>query len=214
MGHQINLGYTYNSQSPFGDAIYPAFTSDTQTFESTEGGFNRHNMVTVPGGWWYQYLDLNLAGITTPGHGLDLSLAGSKIEFDTRCFQDPQLNTDPYGDAPVFFRVYTYAADGDTYLGHRDFSIVYATQAPWSDDPYPAWTHVTIDINGSSFTDGGTFDPANVSRIRWYGTDWAGGGTDFVDLRNVTITPVPEPSSFLLLAAGLAGLAFLARRRN
>ena len=39
--------------------------------------------------------------------------------------------------------------------------------------------------------------------------DPAGGGID-----NLTFTPVPEPSTFLLLGGGLAGLAFVARRRK
>ncbi len=213
MDQQINLGYTYNSQSPSGDAIYPAFNSDTQTIAN---GFTRHNLTTVPGGWYYQYVDLNLAGITTPGAGLDLSSAGSTVQFDTRYYQNPETNTNPYGDAPVFLRLYTYAADGNTYLGHRDYSIVYATQAPWNNPPYPTWTTVTVDVNAAAHSDGGAFDPANVSRIRWYGTDWSGGGDDFVDFRNLVLTPgvVPEPSSVLALMAGLAGLLPLVRRRK
>jgi hypothetical protein len=141
---QINLGYTYNSQSPSGDAIYPAFNSDTQTF--FPGSHVRHNLLYGggAGSWYYQYVDFNLAGITTPGNGLDLSAAGSTVTFDTRYYQDPEMNTNPYADAPVFLRLYTYGADGNTYIGYRDYSIVYATQAPWSDPPYPTWTTVTV----------------------------------------------------------------------
>lgn len=216
MDQQINLGYTYNSQSPSGNAIYPAFNSDTQTIAD---GFTRHNLVYGggAGGWYYQYVDLNLAGITTPGAGLNLSLAGSTISFDCRYYQDADTNTNPYGDAPVFLRLYTYGADGNTYLGHRDYSIVYATQAPWNNPPFPTWTTVTVDVNNApNITQGGAFDVTNVSRIRWYGTDWSGTGADFVDFKNLVITPgvVPEPSSILALVAGLAGVAPLVRRRK
>ena len=214
---QINLGYTYNSQSPSGDAIYPAFNADTETFIGGDGGFVRHNLVYPGGGagsWWYQYVDFNLAGITTPGLGLDLSAAGTEVVFDTRYFQDPETNTNPYADAPVFLRLYTYGADGNTYLGHRDFSIVYATQAPWNNPPYPTWTTVVVDVNSAPHTDGGSFDITNVSRLRWYGTDWSGTGDDFVDFRNLKITAIPEPASILGVFAGLGGLVPLMRRKK
>ena len=206
---QINLGYTYNSQSPSGDAIYPAFNSDTQTF--FPGSHVRHNLLYGggAGSWYYQYVDFNLAGITTPGNGLDLSAAGSTVTFDTRYYQDPEMNTNPYGDAPVFLRLYTYGADGNTYIGYRDYSIVYATQAPWSDPPYPTWTTVTVDVNATTYTEGGAFDVTNVSRLRWYGTDWSGVGTDFVDFRNLVITP--EPGTLALLGLGIM---LAARRRG
>ena len=217
MNAQINLGYTYNTQSPLGDAIYPAFNTDTQTFEVTEGGFTRHHLVAGQGGgsYFYQYVDFNLAGITTPGAGLDLSGTGSTVTFDTRYFQDADSNSNPYGDAPVFLRLYTYAADGNTYLGYRDYSIVYATQAPWSNPPYPTWTTVTVDVNAApNISEGGSFDVHNVSRLRWYGTDWSGSGSDFVDFRNLSIDAIPEPSSILVLLAGLGALAPLVRRRK
>ncbi len=207
---QINLGYTYNSQSPSGDAIYPAFNTDTQTF--FPGSHVRHNIVAGGGAasYWYQYVDLNLAGITTPGAGVNLSAPDSTVVFDTRYYQNAETNTNPYGDAPVFLRLYTYAADGNTYLGHRDYSIVYATQAPWSNPPYPTWTTVTVNVNTTAYTDGGTFDVTNVSRLRWYGTDWSGTGDDFVDFKNLVITP--EPTALVLLALG--GVLVARRRRS
>lgn len=204
MNAQINVGGT-SSQSPSGNAIYPAFNSDTQTIYADGAlepqGFTRHKMTTTPGGWWYQYLDLKLAGIS----GLDLSAPDATISFDTRYFQDAETNTNPYGDAPVFLRAYSYAADGNTLIGYRDYGIVYGTQAPWNNPPYPTWTTVTVNVAGG--TDSGLVT-SNVNRIRWYGTDWSGGGFDFVDFKNVVITP--EPATMILL--GLGGL--LLRRRR
>jgi len=162
-------------------------------------------------------VDLNLAGITIPGYGLDLSGSGATMSFDTRFYQDPQTNTNPYVDAPVFLRIYTYDTDGDTYLGHRDYSIVYATQSPWSDSPYPTWTNVTVNFNSTAYSQEYSFDITNVSRIRFYGTDWSGTGDDFVDFRKLTIddgisAPVPEPATMLLLGLGLIGLAGVRRK--
>ncbi len=208
MDAQINNGHTYNTQSPSGDAIYPAFNTDTQTFfldgatdpqsgQVEPEGWNRHHLVAGggAGSWWYHYIDFNLADITTPGNGLDLSHPCARIEFDARYYQDPNTNSNPYGDAPIFPRLYTYDADGNTYLGHRDFNIRYgpnAGQFPFG-DWYPTWAHVVVFINSGSYSDGGTFDVANVSRIRFYGTDWSGGGDDFVDFKNFIITDDPLP---------------------
>lgn len=208
MDAQINLGYTYSSQSPNGDAIYPAFNANTQTIYGPgvlePEGFTRHNLLTQPGTWYYQYVDFNLAGFSTPAAGLDLSGPCARIEFDTRFFHDENTNSNPYADAPVFVRIYTYASDGNTYLGFRDYSIVYATQGPWSNPRYPEWTRVVVFVNQPGYTQGGVFNVTNVSRLRFYGTNWAGGGNDFVDFKNVlvrddipppAINPMPDPDS-------------------
>lgn len=208
MNAQINLGYTYNSQSPSGDAIYSAFNSGPQTIwpdGSTDPisgsvepeGWTRHDLDLGAGAasWWYQYIDFNLAGISTPAAGLDLSHPCARIEFDARFYQDPNTNSNPYGDAPIFPRLYTYGADGNTYLGHREFNIRYGPNAGYFPfgDWYPTWAHVVVFINSGNYTDGGTFDVTNVSRIRFYGTDWSGGGDDFVDFKNFIITDDPLP---------------------
>lgn len=194
MDAQINYGDTYNSQSPNGDAIYvPPNLNGSISFRADEAeGYVRNNYNS---GWYYgPYLDTNLAHITTPGTGLDLSHPCTRIEFDARVYQDAATNSNPYGDANIFVRIYTYAADGNTYLGYRDFGIVYGPNVnffPFG-DWYPTWSHVVVFVN-KSYSEGGTFDVTNVSRLRFYGTDWSGGGFDFTDVKNLIITNDPLP---------------------
>jgi hypothetical protein len=225
MNQQINLGFLYNTQTTMssqGNAIYPAFdgaTANTAQIIYADGalepqGFTRRRLTSAFGAanWWYEYVDLNLAGITTPSSGLNLSSSSSKIEFDARFYQDEDTNSNPYYDAPIFVRIYTYGADGNSYQGYRDYGIVYGPDA--SSFPngqwYPNWAHVVIDVNNApGIADGDAFDITNVSRIRFYGTDWSGTGADFVDFKNLTFTP--EPASIALLALG--GLGLCRRRR-
>ncbi len=215
MDSQINVGRS-TAQSPSGDAIHPApwvDPQDTFEFRADEAeGYVRHYLDQGGAGTWYYgpYVDFYLAGVTDDY----IDITGQKLEFETRYYQDPVTNSNQYGDAPVFVRMYTYDDDGTgtypNYSGHRDFGIVYGPnlQPGGDDDPYPTWTKVVVDLAGG--TDSGTFDPTRVSKLRFYGTDWAGGGDDFVDFKNLTI--VPEPATMSLL--GLAGLALLRRRRK
>lgn len=225
MAEQINVGKPGTVQSPSGDAIYPlsAATGQVSFGNDGDGGYTR---LRFPGnanpdpakrqGWFYLYLDTNLAGFDG---GVDLS-GDSSVSFDARYFQDPQTNTKPYSDAPIFVRLYTYGGPtADTLLGYSDFSIVYATQAPWNNPPYPTWTRVTLNPMSGTVTN--AFDLKHVTRMRWYGTDWNGAGDDFIDIRNVTFSgdyvkpptpPIPEPASMALLLTG--ALPLLARRRK
>lgn len=216
MDQQINVGKPGTAQSPTGNAIYPLAGTGSSLSFGTDGTDGWSRCTTTGGGWYYHYLDLNLAGIGA----VDLSQAGSTVSFDARYFQDPQTNAGAYADAPIFARVYTYAADGNTALGYRDFGIVYATQPTWNNPRFPDWTRVTIDVNSAgTVTNVGTglYDPSKISRIRWYGTDWQGHGQDFVDVKDVSLSGtgiVPEPGTISLLLTGLLPFAARLRKRK
>lgn len=196
-----------------GDAIYIPFGGGWISFESdATDGWTRRHMDNA--GWYALEVDLELAGVGA----LDLSAPGSTVEFDCRYFQN---NANPYADAPIFLRL--YSAGG----GWRDYGIVYQTGINWSCAPvpdYPAWFHVQIDVgdlNADTNCDGtpdvtsSGFDPTQVTRVRFYGTDWnyVDGAADWIDVKDLrivafsspqppgpyTVTPVlfvPDPASF------------------
>lgn len=225
MNQQINKGLPGTKQSPNGDAIYvPDFGGGTLSFEPP--GDPEHTRITIYGGnWWYLYLDFALAGYAP----LNITGPGSTLEFDARYYQDENTNSDPYADAPIFVRIYTYDYDPhgepqtDEYVGHRDFSIVYQTNPDLTDCPaaeYPAWTHITIDLNdmlanyicrcNPTVEEGGTFDPTRMTRMRWYGTDWNGFGDDYVEVKNIKLTLKPPTCPGDLDKDGKIGLSDLA----
>ena len=218
---QINIGRE-TFQSPTGNAIYWPIAGNVGSFPGDEAeGYARTNWINDPGSWQYgPYIDFYLAGATNDW--VDLS-AGGLIEFDTRVFNDPVTNTNPYGDANLFVRMYTYVDDGnpangsyETYAGNMDFGLIYG---PTGEAYYPDWTHITIDILNdpssiahANFDAGLLFDITKISRIRFYGTNWSGHGDDFVDVKNFQINAIPEPGTIAMFALGLLGL--LATRRK
>ncbi len=196
LDQQIDLGA--------GPAIYvPPGLNGSLSFQPGTPGFVR-NMWPSADSWYYgPYVDFHLAGIG------DIDVSNAQLEIDLRYFKEDGN----YGDAPIFLRIYSIDGAGN-YLGHRDYSIIYAVQPPWNDPPAPAWTHKTIYLNDSAmnpYTDGGAFNVNSVGRIRLYGTDWGADPTqtDYIDAKELVISVIPEPAALMLLALG----AGLLRRR-
>ena len=149
-------------------------------------GFCRAILST--GGGWYTGPDINLikAGVGA----VDINDLQARMEADFRYFQSPTTNTDPYGDAPVFLRLDTLDDTG-AVVGSRDYSIIYGPSMKDSPDKYPVWQHKIIYLNNyglQAYSDSGSFDPAKVGQVHLYGTDWTGGGDDFVDIKKILFT--------------------------
>ncbi len=199
MDQQIDLGS--------GPAITASLPT-VLTFEPDQGGgFTRAHLA---GGDYYDapFIDLQRAGI-----GLLDVTGGISISVETRYFQDPQTNRLPYSDAPVFLVLISMDSNGDM-AGTRDFGLVYATQPPNNDPPFPTWTLASVDSAIDPYVDN-NFDPTRVNWIYFWGTDWQGSGDDFVDFRNLRFEAgpvIPEPASLALVGLGLACAGVLRRR--
>ncbi len=181
MDQQINLGE--------GDAIFSSgdafITFEPANPPDEPEGFTRYHLNK---GWYYgPYIDFVLSG----DGPIDITKTNLTFEFDARAFQDPITNTNPYGDCNIFVTMYNY--DGSMLNGYREYGIVYGPNVnsfPFG-DWYPTWSHVTISVatSGKDTNYGGnTFDPTNITRMRFYGTDWDtgnGGLDDFIDIKNV-----------------------------
>jgi len=74
------------------------------------------------------------------------------------------------------------------------------------DDYFSIWHEFTFSVTG----DGSGYSGYDLLSFSAIGLDDSYGG--FID--NVTMTPVPEPATMLLLGTGLAGLVGLQRRRK
>lgn len=202
---QINVGRPGTGDSPAGNAIYlpPGDTVNHLEFRNDEAQGYTRMWIGATGYHFGPYIDLYLAGYNP----IDITQSGARLEFDARYYQDIATNSAPYNDAPIFLQMYTYS--GDTIQGYRDYGMVYQTGTTNSCTPRPPggmiWTHVSVPIGNLLFdsncdgtvdvadhtVNGGGFNAASVSRLRFWGTDWWGGAFgdiyDWVDFKNLQI---------------------------
>jgi len=195
---QINTGS--------GDAIY-AQANGTLSFPGPEGDDLGAKMSIATGSWWYgPRIHFGKAGYAP----LNLSAGDATLGIDAKAFQGPP-NTNPYNDCNIFVRIYSGL---DATPAYRDFGLVYGPKATdWPFGDWGNWNRIVLNVNSSPHTDtagGSAFNPAAVTQMRLYGTDWTGGNpsSDWIMAKDLSITP--EPATLALLALG--GLALIRRR--
>ncbi len=148
-----------------------AITGFTEFATDGSVGFCRKRL---SGGGWYFGPEVNLARAGYAPY-VDMSAPGSQIRYTARYFQGGG-NTNPYGDAPIFVTL------RDVNGFSRNLGISYG---PRPNPVYPAW----IEVSDSMTADDGdqSFDPSRVVEVAFYGTDWAGAGQDFIEVRDLTL---------------------------
>jgi len=161
LSKQINVG--------LGDAItgHDGFGSDSGT------GYMLRQLTSGNGaGGYYDGpgIDLVKAGY---GPYVNLSKTGARIEYTARYFQG-NGNTNPYTDAPIWLILTD--ADGTTC----NMGISYG---PRPNPTYPSWKTVTDSLSGAS----SSLDLSKIVAIDFGGTDWAGKGGDFIQIRNLRL---------------------------
>lgn len=101
---------------------------------------------------------------------------------------------------------FSWSTDDTTY--NSIAALDYTSTA--TADTTPAWVSNARSTTGLA----ATVAAGDFLYLRWTGNDVSGSGSrDEFGLDNVSVTAVPEPSTFVLLLSGLVGLFFARRRR-
>ncbi len=171
-----------------GPAITPASQWTFEPPDDTLDNFGRFHLYAGQGGggWYYSVVDFTKAGFGT----INISSCYARMNIDVRYYQEQGT----YADAPVVARFYDTAGKVRSWWFHRDTADVH----------YPTWQHHEVYLNNNTMSPptAGWFDadfnPAAVTKVEFFGTDWSGTGNDYVDLNNLVISndpvlPVVDP---------------------
>jgi hypothetical protein len=110
----------------------------------------------------------------------------------------------------LFLRIYSGTWDGTswTLTGYEDFAGATPPEAEAT-----GLSRSFVEGTGTITNyGGGVFDPSQIYRWRWHGTDWDQVAGDEVWLRDFEVT-VPEPGTLALMGVGLLSLLGLRRRK-
>lgn len=162
---------------------------------------------------------------TTPaGNGSANSLSSNtwavgdyyQFNFSTVGYLDLRLSLDQTGSStgPRDFTL-AWSTNGVSFTSFSSYSL---TGSPaWSSATYSPVHTYSFDLSAISALDeqaSVTIRLVNSSTVSIGGATVAAGGTGRVDNFTVMATPVPEAGTAAMLAAGLAVIGFVARRRR
>ena len=234
--NDLNSSLTFNTN--YGATVWSVDGTDNLYYESyfyrvgtgptieITSGYNSSPIGTNKYGTTY---DLGSYGKVRLTHTL---LGGATNSLESQWITSLNFTPGGVGTAPLYFYTYsdydlsgTSANETASYLGGGEFSQYDdLTKLLWSTvifppgstgDPYSPTHYTTRGYNGvggvPSEALGNLNDIGNYYGNAIFMTQW-NDPVDFHIFRS--LTPVPEPSTFLLLGGGLAGLAFVVRRRR
>jgi len=184
-----------------------SFTVDGITITATAWSYNGTSFQQARLGQWSTGLGVCSVVETcgNPVHQVDNQGQGEYVLFSFSSLVDPStVRIDPYGtyDTDVSYWAGTVSSlnlTGTSYAGLAGLGF-----------------GSRIDNDGptqSSFRDVSIVSPAVTALL--FGAKYQGGGNDYFKITSMTgSTPVPEPSSLLLLGLGIGGLAWLQTKRR
>ncbi len=165
----------------------------------------------------------NTTWSTPAGNGSAKSLSGNtwavgdywQFGFSTTGYAGLTLSFDQTGSntGPRDFTL-AYSTDGSSFTTFASYALPAVT---WSAATYNAASTFTFDLSAVTALNN---KPSVLVRLIDASTTSINGGavgtggTDRVDNFTVSVSPVPEAGTAAMLAAGLAVLGFLARRRS
>ncbi len=196
----VPSGWTaVNNSVPLGTTSW--FQGSPAVFSSQQGAANSYVAANFNNG----------AGISTISDWLILPTStyrnGDTLSFYTRTVDEPN-----YADRlEVRFSNVGGTNVGSTATSVGTFSSLLLSVNPDLDvDGYPnAWTQYSVTLSGLSGATNGAF--AFHYTVPSGGP--SGDNSDYIGIDTVSISAVPEPSTYLMLGAGL-GLVGLARQRK
>jgi hypothetical protein len=139
-----------------------------------------------------------------------------QFSFSTTGFTDLLLSVDQIGSGtgPRDFSL-SYSIDGVSFTPFASYSV--ASAPSWSTATYQPVHTYSFDLSAVDMLDDQAsvvIRLSNASTVSISGGTVAAGGTGRVDNFTVMATPVPEAGTAAMLAAGLAVVGFVARRRR
>lgn len=164
---------------------------------------------------------------TTPaGNGSANSLSSNnwaigdyyQFSFSTAGYADLMLSFDQTSSStgPRDFKL-AYSTDGTAFTDAATYTVLLNGSPSWNSTTYAPQYTMSFDLSAVTALDNqGTvvLRLVDISSVSAGGGTVASGGTDRVDNFTVTMAPVPEAETASMLAAGLALLGFLGRRRR